>query len=148
MGSVSGNFILDFFLTYPPGDRSIKSQAQINIQKRINETRDSLDTQDISLRMKGRSSSSSGPQAPSMFSALFRSSKPKYTIGVDLGGLIQSANVSLKVIGLQKDSNHRYSPLSTLDLQLKANATQVEIMNAIKDAGVSSAIIPMFSLHF
>ena len=134
---------LFFFLTYPPGHRSITSQARINIQKRINETRNSLDTQVISPRIIGRSSSSHVP--PSPFSAYSRSSKPKYNstsvdaIDVDLDGLIKSANFSLKVIGLRKDSNHWDPPFSTLDLQLKANATRVEIRNAIKDAGVSSA---------
>ena len=131
-------------MTYPPGDRTIESQAQANFEKCINKTRKSPDTQHVSplsLRashIEGRSSSPPLPPLP--FSGSSRSSEPEYNstneqqIGVDLNGLIQSGNSTLKVIGLRKYSNDN---LSTLDLRLKANVTLVEIRAAIKDAGAS-----------
>ena len=82
-----------------------------------------------------------------------RSFEPEYNstneqkIGVDFKGLIQSEIFTLKVIGLRKDSESYDTSLSTLDLQLKADVTLVEIMVAIKDAGASLTILPMFSLH-
>ena len=122
-----------FFLTYPPVNRSIISRARTNIYRnRINETGNGVDSQHNSppSRVKGRSSS---PGLP-----LFRSYKPK---GVDIEGLIQSRNFTLKVIGLRRGP--RLS--CTLDLRLKADATSAEIMVAIKDAGVSLMILPMLS---
>ena len=145
-------------MTYLPGDRSINSQAQTNFEKCINETKRSLDTQHISplasaLRAshsKGRSSSRPLPPLP--FSAYSRPSGPEYNstnqqqMSVDLKGLIQSGNdVKLKVVGLRKDSND--NSLSTLNLQLKVDVTLAEIMVAIKDAGASLTILPMFSLR-
>jgi hypothetical protein len=146
MGSVSGNFIiLGFLKLISPGDRSIISQAQTNIRKCTNEFEDSLDTHH-NPRIKGRSSSLRHPSFKLPFSAHSRSSKPK---DISLEGLIQSGNFNLKVVGLQKYFNLRPSKsgLSTLDLQLKADATKDEIMVAIKDAGVFLMILPMFSLH-
>ena len=135
-----------FFLTYPPDDRSIKSQAQTNFEKCIKETGNILDTQHIYPHIKARSLSP--PLLP--ISAHSRSSELEYNstnehpIGVDLEGLIQSRNFTLKVIGLLKDSN---DPSDTLDLQLKGDATLDEVMVAIKDAGASLTILPMFSHH-
>jgi hypothetical protein len=88
-----------------------------------------------------------------LFSAYSRSSEPEYSstneqkIGVDFKGLIQSEIFTLKIIGLRKDFESYDTSLSTLDLQLKADVTLVEIMAAIKDAGASLIILPMFSLH-
>ena len=142
---------------YPPGDRSINSQAQTNFAKCINEARKSLDTQHISppvpraSHIKGRSSPPPLPPTPLLLSAYSRSSEPEYNStneqqsGVDLEGLIQSGFFTLKVVGLRKDSNDNSS--STLDLRLKADVTLIEIMDAIKDAGASLTIFPMFSLH-
>ena len=175
------------FLIYSLGGRSIKSQAQTNITKSIKEAKRSLDTQ-VTKRIsplapgpgashiKGRSSR---PLPSLPFSANSLSSKPEYNstneqqIGVDLKGLIQSGNFTLKVIGLRKlgndfdddsfssfglvrelrndfDDDSFFSldseSLFTLDLQLKADATVVEIMAAIKDAGGSLIIFPCF-LH-
>ena len=155
------------FWIYSLGDRSIKSQAQTNITKSIKEAKRSLDTQ-VTKRIsplapgashiKGRSSR---PLPSLPFSANSLSSEPEYNstneqqIGVDLKGLIQSGNFTLKVIGLRKlendfDDDSFFSldpePLFTLDLQLKADATVVEIMAAIKDAGESLIIFPCF-LH-
>ena len=133
----------------PPGDRSIRSQAQTNIQKSINESENILDTQRNSPCTEGRSESSSSlPSFKLPFSAYFRSSKPKSVdtkhnyppIGVDLKGLIQSGNLTLKVTGLRKYFYH--SPSSTLDLRLRGDATLDEIKVAIKDAGASLTILP------
>ena len=133
-------------LTYPPGNRSIKLQAQTNFVKCINETRKSLDTQHIShlasraSHIEGRSSSP--PPPPLLSSHYSRSSEPECNStneqqsGVDLEGLIQSGNFTLKVVGLRKDSNVQVNSLFTLDLRLKANVTLIEIM-----------VVPMFSLH-
>ena len=164
MGSVSGNlssFLV--FLTYPLGDRSIESQAQTNFAKCISETK-IPDTQhipplsphasDISPR-----ASRTFPRAPHIFSRashiFLRAPRPlpplpsrsseQQKIGIDLEGLIQSGNLILKVIGLRKDSND--NSLSSLDLRLRADVTLVEIMAAIKDAGASSTILPVFILH-
>ena len=64
-------------------------------------------------------------------------------IDVNLEGLIPG-NFTLTIVGLRKDPNDK--PLSTLDLQLKADVTIFEIMAAIKDAGASlMTILPMFS---
>ena len=123
-------FILFFDLSTR---RSIISRARTNIRNRINETGNGKDSQHNSppSRVKGRSSS---PRLP-----LFRSSsKPK---GVDIEGLIQSRNFTLKVIGLRRGP--RLS--CTSDLRLKADATSAEIMVAIKDAGVSLMILLMLS---
>ena len=134
-------------MTYPPGDRSIESQAQTNIAKCINETEKSLDTQHISPlsargSYKGRSSPPT-PPPPSPFSAysLQVSSEPEYNstneqqIDIDLEGLIQSRDLTLKVIGLQKLQEDFNDDSFLLDLRLKADATQNDIMVAIKDAG-------------
>ena len=141
-------------LTYAPRDtgRSIKSQAQSNFVECINKTR----TRSLAPRsshIKGQSSSP--PQAlpgALSFSAYSRSSEPEHNStneqqsGVDLKGLIQSGNdFTLKVVGLRKDSNDNSS--STLILRLKADATLIEILDAINDAGASLTILPMFSLH-
>jgi hypothetical protein len=139
MGSVSGDFIILCFQNLSPCDRSIISQAQTNIQKCTNEFEDSLDTHHNS-RIKGRSSSPRHPSSKLLFSAHSRSSNPT---DINLEGLVQSGNFNLKVLGLLKSD----SSLSTLDLQLKADATPDEIMVAIKDAGAFSMILPMFSLH-
>jgi hypothetical protein len=151
MGSVSGNFILvfGFLLTYPPGDRMIKSQARTNIQKRINEAENRLATQHNSPSIKRRSSSPPLPPLP--VSAYSRSSEPEYNstnehpIGLDLEGLIQSGNFTLKVTGLRKDYCH--GPLSSLNLRLRGDATIDEINVAIKDAGASLTILSMFFPH-
>ena len=127
--------ILNFF-TYPPGDRSIKSQAQTNIQKRIKESEDSIDNQP-NLNppcIEGQYESLSRLLPFKLpFSAYFRPSKPKSD--VDLEGLIQSGSFILKVIGLRKDSRH--PPLSTINLRFIGNATLANIMAAIEDAGES-----------
>jgi hypothetical protein len=123
-------------LTYPPGDRSIEYQAQTNFVKCISEPRKSLETRHISPL--------SPPLPPLPSEAYSRSSEPtnEKQIGVDLEGLIQSGNLTLKVRGLRKDSSD--NSLSTLDLQLKADATPVEIMAAIKNAGASLTFLPIF----
>ena len=210
-----------FLLAYPPGNRSIISQAQTNIRKRINESENclgtqlnspnsppgersqaqtiiqerinesenSVDTQPNSPCIEGRSKSSSRlPPFKLPFSAYFRSSKPKgvdtkhnyphikgrsssprlpplsvsaysrspepeynsgdeHLIGVDLKGLIQSGDFTLKVTGLRKGSHHPPSGSSTLNLRLRAYATLDEIRVAIKDAGASLTILSIFSLH-
>ena len=178
-----------FFLAYPPGDRSIRSQAQTNIQERINESENSLDTQLNLPCIEGRSESSSRLVPFKLpFSTYFHSSKPKsvdtkhiyphirgrsssprlpplpvspyshssepeynsvneHPIGVDLKGLILSGIFNLKVTGLRKYSDHFKAPLSTLNLRLRGDATLDEIKVAIKDAGASLTILPMFSLH-
>ena len=157
MGSVSGNFILRFFF-WPIhlGDRSIESQAQTNFAKCIKETEKSPGTRHISPFASHIERRSSPPLPPLTFSANSLSSDPEYNstneqqIGVDLEGLVQSGNFTLKVIGLQKPSYDSFSfdsdsePLSTLDLRLKADATLVEIMVAIKDAGVSLMVLSIF----
>ena len=94
------------------------------------------------LKLKG-----DPPLPPLSISACSHSSEPtnEQPIGVDLEGLIQSANLTLKVKGLRKDSYD--TSLSTLDLQLKADVTLVEIIAAIKGAGVSLTIFLMFPPH-
>ena len=93
--------------------------------------------------------SSSPPPLPilahSRSSELEYNSKNDNPIGVDLEGLIQSRNFTLRVIGLRKGSND--PPSATLDLRLKGDATFKEVKVAIKDAGTSLMILPMFSLH-
>ena len=141
-----------FFLTYPLGDRSIRSQAQTNIQRRINQSENSLGgTQHNSPHIKRPSSS---PPLPPLPVSASRSSEPEYnstndrSIGVkslDLKSLIQSDNFTLKVSGLREDTGRFPFKLSTLKLQLKGDATLANIMAAIRDAGTSS-IFPMFSL--
>ena len=151
-------------MTYPLADRSIESQAQTNFAKCISDTKKGLDTQhipplsprasDISLR-----ASRTFPHASHIFSRashiFSRAPRPlpplpsrsseQQKIGIDLENLIQSGNLTLKVIGLRKDSND--NSLSSLDLRLRADVTLVEIMAAIKDAGASSTILPVFILH-
>jgi hypothetical protein len=145
MGSVSCNFILGFFFDLSRGDRMIKSQARTNIQERISETENILDTQHNSPHIKRRSSSPPLPPLP--VSVYSRSSEPEYKstnehpIGVDLEGLIQSGNLTLEVIGLRK----YYNPsLSSLNLRLRGDATLDEINVAIKDAGASLMILQCF----
>ena len=143
---------LGFFLIYPPGNRSILSQARTNIQKCINETENSLHTQHNSPHIKGRSSFRPLPSLPA--SSYPRSSEPgynstnKHPIGVDLDSLIQSGNFTLKVKGLRKDNDDYFpGPFFTFDLRLKGDTTLDEIRVAIKNAGASLTILPMFSLH-
>ena len=162
----------------PPGGSLIISQAQTNIQKRItNESENSLNTQpkwqsgssspcfppsSFKLPFPAYSSSSrpksvdtkhnyphfkrrsSSPRLPPLpVSADSRSLEPEcnsgneHPIGVDLEGLIQSGNFTLKVTGLRKDPDHPQAPLSTLNLRLRGDATLDEIKVAIKDAGAS-----------
>ena len=125
----------------------IESQAQNNIRKRFKETNNRLDTQHNSPHDKRRFSS---PLPPLPVSAYSRSPKPEYNstneypTGINLESLILSGNFTLKVIGLRKDNDH--PPLSTLELQLRGDATLDDIKVAIKDAGASLMILPMFSL--
>ena len=169
----------------PPGGSFIRSQAQTNIQKRItNESENSLDTQpkwqsesssprfppsNFKLPFPAYSSSSraksvdtkhnyphfkrrsSSPRLPPLpVSADSRSLEPEcnsgneHPIGVDLEGLIQSGNFTLKVTGLRKASHHPPSDSSTLNLRLRAYATLDEIKVAIKDAGASLTILSFF----
>ena len=67
------------FFTYPPGDRSMRAQAQTNIQMRIDESDNILDTQLNSPCIEGRSESSSLllPPFKLPLSAYSLSSKPK-----------------------------------------------------------------------
>ena len=127
----------------------IESQAQNNIRQRFKETNNRLDTQHNSPHDKGRFSSPPLPPLP--VSAYSRSPKPEYNstneyqTGINLESLILSGNFTLKVIGLRKDNDH--PPLSTLELQLRGDATLDDIKVAIKDAGSSlMTILPMFSL--
>jgi hypothetical protein len=133
-------------LTYPPDDRSIESQAQTNFQNCITETKMSLVNQQISpfvsFASHNENPSSSRPLPPLPFSAYARPSEPEHNyinkqeIGVNLESLIQSGIFTLKVVGLRKNYYINNS-LSTLDLQLKADATLDDIMAAITDAGAS-----------
>ena len=111
-----------------------------------------MDTKHNYTHFKRRSSSPRLPPLP--VSADSRSPEPEcnsgneHPIGVDLEGLIQSGIFTLKVTGLRKDSDdHPQAPLSTLNLRLRDVATLDEIKVAIKDAGASLTILPMFSLH-
>ena len=151
------------------GDRSIESQAQTNIAKCINETEKSLDIQQhISLlasrgsHVKGRSSA----PLPSLSLSTYSQTDSEYNStneqqnGVDLEGLIQSGNLTLKVTGLRKklgkdtnddpffsmDSLPTLDPLYTLDVRLKTDTTLGNIMDAIKDAGASSIIYLLYFL--
>ena len=121
------------------GDRSIKSQAQTNFVKCINETKKSLDSRQISLLASSAphiKEPSASPVPP-----LLRSSEPEYNSanerqsGLDLEGLIESGNFTLKVVGLRKD--YTDNSLSVVDLQLKAGVTVPEIKTAIREAGAS-----------
>ena len=142
------NFILFIITTYPPGDRSIRSQAQINIQKRINESENSLGTQHNSPHIKRLSSSprpSPLPVSASLSSEPEHNSTNEHSIGVesfDLESLIQSGNFILKVRGLREDKDYFPFELSTLNLQLKGDATLDSIMATIKEAGTSLTIVP------
>ena len=134
-------------MTLSPCDRSIKLKAQTNFVKCINESKKSLDTRHIAP-LASRGSDTKGLSASP---APHRPSSPEYNSaneqqnGLDLEGFIQSGNFNLKIVGLRKDSDD--NSLSTLDLQLKGGVNIFEIIAAIKDAGASLKILPIFSLR-
>ena len=127
----------------------IKSQAQTNFVKCINETKKSLDTQHIST-LASRAyhitepSFSPGPPLPRSSEPEYNSANEQLQSSLNLEGLIQSRNFTLKVVGLRKHSEDNDNSLSTLDLRLKADVSLTEIKAAIKDAGVSMTTLTMF----
>ena len=164
---------LDFFgLSGIPGDRSIESKAQTNIEKCISEAKNVSPLAFRASHIKGRSSpllrlppssfklpSSAAIGSDSLSSEPEDNLTNEQQIGVNLEGLIQSGKFTLKIVGLRKlgqNENFGYnsfssnwsskSSLSTLDLHLSGDATLVDIMVAIKNAG-ALIILPVFCLH-
>ena len=147
--------MLSSFLYSISFNRSIKLQAETNFASYIDKTKKSPATDHIShppraspvAGILGRSSPPPPPPLPHADTLVVRSRKiittNEHQDGVDFEGLIQSGTTTVKVTGLRKDSAD--SSLTALDLRLKANVTQDEVMHAIKDAG---ALWRSFSKNF
>ena len=164
MGSVDNLSSCLLLFAYRILDRSIKSQAETNIASYIDETKNRAEqaTEHIPnppralsvARIRERSSFPLLPPLPHAGTgtcptrvSLSRNiiTTNEHQDGVDFEGLIQSGKITVKVTNVRKDFVD--SPLTALDLRLKTNVTQDEVIQAVKDAGAFLTILLINFLH-